>query len=544
MTNLNPQQKEAVYSDANKIVCLAGAGAGKTFSMLARIEHIIKDLHVNPKSILVLTFTRAAALNMKQRYIKSNIGSASPEFHTFHAFCYNLLIENSEIRNKLGYSDIPVIADANQEKHIQSKVNTMLNIKNTKKKKEKDKLTPYEIYQQKLQDRALKRLMNSENMITFDSLSQSVCELFTSDDPCIQRYKQRYKYIFIDEFQDTDPTQYEFMTSFKDSSLFVVGDTLQSIYSFRNADSSIIKSLIDSEDWKTIKLYKNYRSGTAICDFANDNTKYAQLKYKVQLEAANDFIGCAELNFFYELDPDYDFDTLNLWDTPLPKFESEDLLESLKDCKGSTAILCRTNSESNSVQSLLKLRGIPFSTSNKKEDIESFLKSIFNNEYFLLWSCTFLNSKQYADYIRLCHIDDSKYTVKSFYEMYGKNIKIQYIMNTVFRLRMILANNTTPSYQKIVDCLDLLRIDYDRNTIDLDTNSNSEIVQYIEKIVQTKEESDIYVGTIHSAKGLEYDNVFVLNVDGDTFELDNEDNHNLYYVAITRAKNYLKVYHV
>lgn len=542
-TSLNSQQKEAVYSDANKIVCLAGAGAGKTFSMLARIEHIIKDLHVSPKSILVLTFTRAAALNMKQRYIKSNIGSVSPEFHTFHAFCYNLLIENSEIRNNLGYSDIPVIADANQEKHIQSKVNTMLNIKSKKKKDTKS--TPYEIYQQKLQDRALKRLMNSENMITFDSLSKSVCELFTSDDPCIRKYKDKYKYIFIDEFQDTDPTQYEFMTSFKNSSLFVVGDTLQSIYSFRNADSSIIKSLIDSKDWKTIKLYKNYRSGTAICDFANDNTKYAEFKYKVQLESANDFIGDVDLNFFYEIAPEsFDLDILNLWDTPLPKFESEDLLKCLKDCKGSTAILCRTNSESNAVQSLLKSNRIEYSTSNKKEDIESFLKCIFDNEYFLLWTCTFLNSKQYTDFIRICHIDDSKYTIKSFYEMYGKIAKIQYIMNTVFRLRMILANNHLPCYQKIIDCLDLLRIDYDRNDIDLDTNSNSEIVQYIERIIQTKGESSIYVGTIHSAKGLEYDNVFVLNVDGDTFTLDNEDNHNLYYVAITRAKKYLKVYHV
>lgn len=528
MNTMNEQQILAVTDDSRRIVCLAGAGSGKTFTMLNRISRLI-DEGVDPQSILALTFTRASALDMKSRYILNHKNSICPEFKTFHAFCYTLLSTDREILHTLGYHNVPAIADDNDIIKMKAKIHAELNIK---QKPENKLLTPKEQFQQELYNKRLKKLMNAENVISFDTLSKEVCNLFESNDTCIQVYKDKYKYIFIDEFQDTDPTQFKFMLSFENSNLFVVGDVLQSIYGFRNADSHIIKSLIDSKDWKTIKLFKNYRSKNEICNFANKITGYADKQYRIELSGQSD--GGSVSVFCLE-------DERGFYDPVIPEDEINDILHELKQLSRSTAILCRTNKEVNYMCSYLDREHISYVRQIRTNLAEKFLRSVFNNEYFIEWVSTELNSKDYGTYLRLFDLNTPENPVLYFYRNFGKIDRIRYLMDTVFSIRQEFKKDTSPN----IKCRNILELlDVKDVLVDTDAKSTREIYTYLIDTVNKKLESDVYVGTVHSVKGLEYDNVFVVGVNDRSFHLDSEENHNLYYVAVTRARNWLKVYYV
>ena len=129
-STLNQEQMSAVLCQDKKILCLAGAGCGKTHTMLERISHLV-DTGVDPFSILVLTFTNAAAFEMKSRYQSSHSSVRVPDFRTFHSFCYHVLSSNAEIRRNLGYLETPTIADENISKRIRREAQTITGIKST-----------------------------------------------------------------------------------------------------------------------------------------------------------------------------------------------------------------------------------------------------------------------------------------------------------------------------------------------------------------------------------------------------------------------------
>ena len=217
----NQYQLNAIYNNDKNIVCIAGAGSGKTTVMLERIKRLISD-GVSPDSILCLTFTRTAALNMESRYKSFEIDSdKTPMFSTFHAFCYQLLIADAKIRAYLGYTDIPSIASDQKIKIIDSTVKSELGMKSKKSNSLKDK------YMMDLYNTRYKYYLKSNNIISFDILLEEVCNLFVNDNPIIKKYKSQINYILVDEFQDTDQIQFDFISSFKDSNIFVVGDISQ-----------------------------------------------------------------------------------------------------------------------------------------------------------------------------------------------------------------------------------------------------------------------------------------------------------------------------
>lgn len=224
---LDKFQEQVVNSTDNKILCLAAAGGGKTFTLLSRINHLIAE-GVDPFSILALTFTNAAATEMRGRYEAANPGKIIPEFRTFHSFCYSLICKDYAVRTALGYSSVPGIASEEQEKEIteRAKLQCKLTL-NSYKLKYRDGLTRKEQWQVELYDKAVARFMRQENIITFDMLNSEVSKLFVADDPSTHRYKRQYKYLAIDEYQDVDPDQAAFMFSFTDSNIFCCGDALQ-----------------------------------------------------------------------------------------------------------------------------------------------------------------------------------------------------------------------------------------------------------------------------------------------------------------------------
>ena len=250
--SFNEQQLRAINSDSRTILVLAGAGAGKSTTMIARICRLIEE-GVEPNQILSLTFTNAAALEMKEKYKKQckKLTTNMPEFRTFHSFCYSLIIKDSNIREKLGYSKIPSICDDNKLNEIKTKVRLQVKCNLSEAKMSGDvPLSSKEKFSLELFNKALKREIIKENLITFDMLCYNVCILFEKDDPCISKYKKQYKYINVDEFQDTDRKQMKFVASFpEDTSIFCVADALQNIYAFRGTTNEYVKTLSEAPIW-------------------------------------------------------------------------------------------------------------------------------------------------------------------------------------------------------------------------------------------------------------------------------------------------------
>ena len=228
MSELNEQQMEVVNSTASKILVLAGAGAGKTHTMLARINELIK-CGESPRHILVLTFTNKAAFDMKERYKQNNKNRLMPEFRTFHSFCYHLLVSDTAVRNELGYSQPPTVCNDATLKNIETKAKMQIGCKLSNEQIRDYTLckTARDQASYKLLAKNVRRLLKADNLITFQILAEEVTNLFVADSPLIKKYKDRYKYIFIDEFQDTDPQQVKFIESFHSTNFCVIGDSLQ-----------------------------------------------------------------------------------------------------------------------------------------------------------------------------------------------------------------------------------------------------------------------------------------------------------------------------
>lgn len=532
---LNDAQLAAVNSKSNRIVCLAGAGTGKSTVLLARIAKLIED-GADPSSILALTFTNAAAFEMKDRFKSSNHKSECPEFRTFHSFCYHLLSMDKAIREKLGYSQVPSIASASAEKKIILEAKLQTGIKLS------DKLIFEHVTLDESQARdlyvllkAADRLMKQRNLITFDNLCKNVCDLFISNDATVMAYKKQYRYILADEYQDSDRKQHDFVMSFHDSHIFVVGDALQNLYAFRGTSSEMIKQLSEDPTWTTIKLTENYRSTKEICEYANKYSKsYAKESYRIAMTATK----AGEDVYVSE----YSAESRG----SVPESLMSILVDRISDQTGTSAILVRTNAEVASMQEYLRDNHIPFIS--KRSDIHghNILSCVLDDNYAIEWLATFLSAELYSEYIRRDAIkrqSSRPYTLYEFINEFGSNKDISDCVSKIYQIRKICKDDSSvvAKQRKILKALG-----YD-SAVKLDASeikTLSDMLTKLSKSLESYTETavNLYVGTIHSVKGLEYDNVYVVGPRSYSWPLNNEDNHNLFYVAVTRAKTHLSIY--
>ena len=533
---LNKHQLDAVFSDEPRILCLAGAGTGKTTVLLERISRIVAS-GVHPENILALTFTNVAAFEMKSRYEKLQHSDVTPEFRTFHSFCYHLLAVDSSIRGKLGYSKVPEIADEVMQKRLKKEAMLQTGVALSEKKLSgKEVLSQQEAYNLMLILKATDRLMKKENVITFDALCKNVCDLFVNDDDIIQKYKDQYTYVFADEYQDTDKLQDSFVKSFKDSNLFVVGDALQNLYAFRGTSSKMIKDLSTDKDWSTIKLSDNYRSTKQICKYANKFSKsYANDSFRIEIESQKDGPEVKILNY----------QTDRTFRGAVPNSIVKEIVVDSKLHLGSSAILCRTNAEVANIKSHLDDMNVEYNSSNSDNAVD-LLKCIYDENYCMSWLASFLPSEGYSHYIREASIKNTEYSLNDFIDIFRSNSTISRNYNIIKQLQEICKSN----HVLVNKCKDILHIinkdNMKVNMIDVMKNGNSSeaLVNAIISSCETYKDgnSNLYVGTVHSVKGQEYDNVYVLGPSGSSWPLSNEDNNNLFYVAVTRAKTNLTIY--
>ena len=333
------------------------------------------------------------------------------------------------------------------------------------------------------------KLLRQQNKITFDRLCYRVCELFRNDDARIQKYLDQYSYVYVDEFQDTDPLQWEFVQSFiKKSSVILVGDIRQAIYQFRGSDSSIIKSILSDTSWTIIKLETNYRSTPQICNYANsllsmysDNTEKLILKSVCK--------DGPQIQFISKL-----------------KFESniDEYLASPSSC----AIIARTNSEVEHLSRILTLHNIQYSTKHK-----------LKNKYIA--GCALDETYRQEVLISLLRESDKSNLLRNLY------------LNNKFDIDSYLHSKFPNIFEEILnieECDEFwqLKLLYDAGELNLYDISDSDL---------NISESNLYIGTIHSVKGLEFDKVIVYGVNSESFKVvSSEELMNLFYVACTRPK--------
>lgn len=531
---LNSAQERAVMSDARKILCLAGAGTGKTYTMIARIKRLV-DSGVNPEHILALTFTNAAAFEMKDRFSRLTDSVRLPEFRTFHSFCYHLISSSVSVRMALGYFSIPTVAEPEDLKQIEQVCLMKLGIKQSYKSlaastdlRDQDKLKVY--------NKAFHQEMKARGLITFDRLCYGVCEMFVNNKPYIMKYKDQYEYIFVDEFQDTDPKQWEFVSSFPDSNLFVVGDALQAIYGFRGADSSIIKSVANDDEWEVIRLVENYRSTGSICTYANGNSKHADSSYRVDIVSARsigqavDVIPC-KLRGSQYLAPE-------AFETVVEDWQKQ------SNCSG--AILCRTNAEVKAVCDELTNRGVDYVSGKQNDEAVHLIKAALDSKYAVDWLSTYLNAEKYAQYVRVETIteypdDTDRNRLNRFISMYRNVMQISYRWKAIQRIWELSQDTEELAISRWGRLCRYLRIDVPDPEDLADDAGWQDMLNLLIEAATISKESSLYVGTIHSSKGLEYDVVYLLHVGSHTFKLIDEANKNLFYVGITRARDRLVV---
>ena len=396
---LNEQQREAVFYTEGPLLVLAGAGSGKTRVLTHRIAYLIEEKGINPWNILAITFTNKAAGEMRERV--DNIvgfGSESIWVSTFHSTCVRILRRHID---RLGYDTNFTIYDTDDQKTLMKDVCKYLKI-DTKIYKERNLLaaissaknemiTPQEyrlqaegdFHKQKIASvyEEYEKQLRANNALDFDDLLVKAVQLFQTQPDVLEYYQERFRYIMVDEYQDTNTVQFMLISilAAKYRNLCVVGDDDQSIYKFRGAN---IKNILNFEqvfeDAKVIKLEQNYRSTGNILNAANAVIRNNRGRKDKTLWTAN---GEGEKISFRQFDSAYDE----------AEYVVDDIREHVKqgECAyNDNAILYRTNAQSRMFEERFVTAGIPykivgginFYARKEIKDLLAYLKTIDNGQ--------------------------------------------------------------------------------------------------------------------------------------------------------------------
>lgn len=609
--SLNPEQYEAVRHDKGPLLLLAGAGSGKTRVLTHRIAYLIEKAGVNPYNILAITFTNKAAREMRERVDKLvGYGSEHIWVSTFHSTCVRILRRHIE---HLGFDKSFTIYDTDDQKSLMKDIIKYLELdpKNYKERtvlsyisSAKDELVGPEEYarnagkdykQQKiaqLYEEYQKRL-KANNALDFDDLIFLTCELFQTCPEILYQYQQRFKYIMVDEYQDTNTAQLELIRLLASTvnengeiehNICVVGDDDQSIYKFRGAN---IMNILNFEqhfpNTRVIKLEQNYRSTKNILNAANEVIKHNFGRKDKTLWTANEE---GSPVFFTQCENEYDEADQVVCDI-YNKIRNE-------GCENKDfAILYRTNAQSRIFEEKLIRNNLPYKIVGavnfyqRKEikDLLAYLKTINNGmddlavkriiniprrgiglttidritEYSLHNEISFYTALKHAESIP--GLSRSLGKISPFVSMI--EILKQKAQTPGHQLRDLfdelleatgyleeLEKEDTEEAKSRIENIDELRnkiIAYENNSEDLPTlDGFLEEVALVADIDSVEESSDVVIlMTLHSAKGLEFPYVYLCGMEDGLFPsymaitsddpTEIEEERRLCYVGFTRA---------
>ena len=602
---LNPPQKEAVVQTEGPVLILAGAGSGKTRVLTHRIAYLMDEKGVNPWNILAITFTNKAAQEMRERVDKLvGFGSESIWVSTFHSACVRILRRHID---NLGYDTNFTIYDTDDQKSLMKDVCRKLNI-DTKVYKErsllaqishaKDELmTPDDMEMKAAGDYNMKKVasvyreyqaaLRKNNALDFDDLIVKTVELFQNCSAVLEYYQERFKYIMVDEYQDTNTAQFKFISLLaqKYENLCVVGDDDQSIYKFRGAN---IGNILGFErvfpDAKVIRLEQNYRSTRNILNAANQviaNNAERKAKTLWTENEEGSKVHFRQLFNAYE-EAEYVAGEIS-------KMKREGL-GNYRDC----AILYRTNAQSRIFEEKFIAANIPyklvggvnFYARKEIKDLLCYLKTIDNARDDLavqriinvpkrgIGATTLGRVQDYADNMGISLYEALRVaeevpsigrslskidgfvtfiqSLKSKADVLSVEELLQEIIDVTGYVSELEAEDTDEARARIENIDELISKTVAYQEAMEEQNQLATLSGFLEEValvadIDTVDPEQDYVllMTLHSAKGLEFPNVFMVGMEngifpsymtisyGDDAEL--EEERRLCYVGITRA---------
>ncbi len=608
---LNEPQREAVFYTEGPLLILAGAGSGKTRVLTHRIAYLIEEKHVNPWNILAITFTNKAAGEMRERVDNIvEMGAESVWVSTFHSMCVRILRRYADC---LGYDTNFTIYDTDDQKTMMKDVCKYLQI-DTKVYKERmlmsaissaknEMITPEEFMIQAEGDYHKKKIaevyqeyekqMKANNAMDFDDLLVKTVQLFQTQPEVLAYYQERFRYIMVDEYQDTNTVQFMLVSILAEKyrNLCVVGDDDQSIYKFRGAN---IKNILDFEqvfmDAKVIKLEQNYRSTGNILDAANSVIRNNKGRKEKSLWTEN---GEGEKIQFRQFDNAFD--------------EAEYIVSDIKknvSIKGMKyndhAILYRTNAQSRMFEEKLVVSNVPykivggvnFYSRKEIKDVLAYLKTIDNGKDDLSVRRIINVPKRGIGLTTIGKVQDYAIANEvSFYESLLAAPSIPGIGRSAGKLESFVALieqfkaqmqffSLTELVENILEQTGYLEAVREQSETDEEAESRLENIEelknkiklyeencqengseptlsgFLEEVAlvadidSLDEESDyVILMTLHSAKGLEFPHVYLTGMEDGLFPsymtivaddpTEVEEERRLCYVGITRAQKKL-----
>lgn len=599
---LNEQQKQGVFAIDGPVLLLAGAGSGKTRVLTHRIAYLIDEIGVQPYNIMAITFTNKAAGEMRER-VDSIIGHGSSQVwvSTFHSTCVRFL---HRYIDRIGFDNHFTIYDTDDQKTVMKDVCKRLQI-DTKMLKErtilnaissaKDELVSPEDYRlQAMGDFHKEKIaqvyleyqatLRKNNALDFDDLIVKTVELFKSCPEVLEGYQDRFRYIMVDEYQDTNTAQFELIRLLADKyrNLCVVGDDDQSIYKFRGAN---IRNILDFEkvypEATVIKLEQNYRSTQNVLDAANAVIKNNTGRKEKALWTKK---GQGSKVHFRQLDTAYEE----------AEFVADDLTRKKRGGSadyGDFAVLYRTNAQARMLEERFILEGIPydvvggtnFYARREIKDMLAYLKTVDNGRDDVaakriinvpkrgIGATTIARVQDYADMRNISFYDALReadqivsigksagklepfvmmiQSFRSKLEFYGLEGLIKDIIESTGYVKELEASDEEDAEDRIHNIDELISkiVAYE------ETHEGASLSEFLEEVALVADidriegdSSRVLLMTLHSAKGLEFPHVYLTGMEDGIFpgymavtsdsDEDMEEERRLAYVGITRAK--------
>lgn len=605
---LNEPQRQAVMATDGPLLILAGAGSGKTRVLTHRTAYLIEECGVNPYNIMAITFTNKAAGEMRERIDQMvGYGSESIWVCTFHSTCVRIL---RRYIDRLGFGTNFTIYDSDDQKTLMKDICKRLEI-DTKMYKEKMFLSAISSAKDELIDpiefetraagdyvkrkqaqvyREYQQALKQNNALDFDDLIMKTVELFKLDKEVLASYQDRFRYIMVDEYQDTNTAQFELirLLALKYQNLCVVGDDDQSIYKFRGAN---IYNILNFEhhfpDATVIKLEQNYRSTQNILDAANAVIANNQGRKEKRLWTDN---GAGDKITFEQLDTAAEEADFVARDIARRVRKGE---YQYKDC----AILYRTNAQSRLFEERFITANIPykifggvnFYARKEVKDLLAYLKTIDNGQDDLAVRriinipkrgigaasinkvALYAQEQEISFYDALCVAEQVPGLGKAAakirpFVLFIQSMKakakllsvadlLQEVIETTGYVRELEAEGTDEAEARIENIDELISkaVDYAEGEEAPTLNGFLENVALVADIDSFDENSDyVVLMTLHSAKGLEFPNVYLagledglfpsyMSIMSDNSQAEIEEERRLAYVGITRAKKNLTI---
>ncbi len=592
LDNLNDKQKEAIVNTDGPMLILAGAGSGKTRVLTTKIAYLIKEKDVDPTRILAITFTNKAANEMKQRVFNMlDIDTNIMHISTFHSFGLWIIKRHYE---ELGYKSNFTIVDSDdslslvkriiKDMNLDPKIYNPKTIRNRISSAKNELMYPSDL--EKFENNDIdsivtkvyfeyQKKLKANNSLDFDDLLMIPIELFNKDKEVLKYYQNLFEYILIDEYQDTNEVQYILtkLLSAKYKNICVVGDPDQSIYGFRGSNyKNILNFEHDYKNTKVILLEQNYRSTKNILGAANDVIKNNKNRKEKNLWTEN-----------------IDGDKIKYKRCNDEKDEANYVVENVKKLINSNVkledilVLYRTNAQSRNIEEAFLRENIPYKVVgsfyfyNRKEikDLICYLKLIYN-------------SFDDMSLIRIINVPKRGIGLKTIENLTKKaNILNDCIFNIIDSGKELIFKNLILELKKIseeVTLTELIDIILDKTGMkkELEMEDTIESLSRLENLEEFKsitrnfentygivslsefldeislvsdveehknETNVVTLMTVHSAKGLEFDYVFIVGLEEGIFPHsmslynpnDIEEERRLCYVAITRAKKDLTI---